>query len=359
MRPYQYSFGEKSLYVHHRKRIVGLDMAKGFTVLFIPSIHAVMVYSNSTVHQSWLGFILGFIAEWPGAQLLMLAMGMSFSLSRKAYRYHFIRALAIFGLGYVLNFCKFWIPYFFDLLPEALLNDLHFAHSFPKGLQLILIGNILQFAVLSLLLMTLLKQSIHYLAFTIIIAYMVIICSPLLWDFHHSNGFIDHLLHLAGGAPDDVFFPLFPWLAYPLIGMATGYYLQLPFAEIKPLFVTGCIAFLGAILIRFLLYHFPDTTFWRTYPDITTMHLGFVMMWITSWLWLGMKKEKLVISSKLFLVLQFCGRHITLIYVTQWLIIFWLLPLIGYHSLNIAQSILAISLVNILVFCLIVYIVKK
>ena len=65
------------------QRIQSLDLARGFTVLFMPSVHVVMLYSQPQVQQSLLGDILAFIAEGPGAQLFMLLMGVSFTFSSR------------------------------------------------------------------------------------------------------------------------------------------------------------------------------------------------------------------------------------------------------------------------------------
>jgi hypothetical protein len=72
---------------------------RGFTVLMIAPIHTVLVYSKLEVRESWLGYILGFIAEGPGAQLFMLLTGNTFSVARKLF---FIQG----ATDYPVNGCK-------------------------------------------------------------------------------------------------------------------------------------------------------------------------------------------------------------------------------------------------------------
>src|SRR5690242_13320705 len=93
------------------KRIASIDLARGFTVLFIPAIHSVMLYSTLQVHQSAYGRLLAFIAEWPGAQILMLLMGVSFALSAKvSNKKVLLKALILLFIGYLMNYSKFVLP---------------------------------------------------------------------------------------------------------------------------------------------------------------------------------------------------------------------------------------------------------
>lgn len=59
-------------------RIQSLDLARGFTVLFIAPIHAVLLFASPAVYSAAPIQFLKFIAEGPGAQLFMTLMGISF-----------------------------------------------------------------------------------------------------------------------------------------------------------------------------------------------------------------------------------------------------------------------------------------
>lgn len=356
-------YASTSLYYYNSKRVLSLDLAKGFTVLFIPSIHVVMLYSSATVHHTILGTLLSLIAEWPGAQILMFAMGLSSSLSKKSLGKELKRALLIFGLGYVLNATKFLLLYRLNWLPASFINDLHFSHVKAITINLLLIGDILQFAGLSLAVLAIVKTWRPYAFIAVLLTYLIIIASPLLWDWHHANMIIDHLLHLMGGSIDNTFFPLFPWLVYPLTGLAIGAYLQGP-SSIKPILVSGGFMLVSGLVMQWMPFHFPSSLFWRTYPDKTIMHLGFVMVWMAFWLWLTsaafrFKRWLPWRLDGLSELLCFCGRNITVIYIVQWVLIFWMLPFWGYHRLDMAESLIALSLVNALVFGWVQAIVKR
>jgi hypothetical protein len=351
-----------------KDRIQFLDLAKGFTVLFIPSIHTVMLYSSPGVYSSWPGSVLGFIAEWPGAQLLMFVMGMSFSMSKKRMIDQLKRALFIFIAGYCLNVLKFLILLWSGWTPVSFIHDLNFSHHYPVGTNLFLIGDILQFAGIAVALMAVLKCVSYYAVIAVLLGYIIILFSPVVWDWHHPNLIVDHLLHLAGGNIDDVFFPLFPWLVYPLTGLAIGNYLQMPFSSIQSVFLSGLFLLVCGFSMHYLPWHFPDSLFWRTYPDQTIMHLGFVMVWISLWfgvgrLELGVRLSK-ILKVKRYMrslnnVLRFCGCNITVIYLVQWVVVFWMLPLFGYRHLDVGESLIAMGFINVVVFGIVWLIVGR
>lgn len=254
------------------QRIRSLDLARGFTVLMIAPIHCVLVYSDPSVHETILGKFLVIIAEGPGAPLFMLLMGVYFSFPQQQHiRECLSRAGDLLLTAFLLNVLKFIVPWTLGFLPTALLSDLMISHP----VQLIFIGDILHFASIALIPLFFVRilKSYHY--FAIALAIIVCFISPLLWDLHSDNLVIDYLLQLTGGQPPHIFFPLFPWLAYPLAGLATGYYIQ------KNSFiatgVTGCFL----ILCGFCIYEPSD--FYRTGPGATIVHIGVVLLTLLGW----------------------------------------------------------------------------
>ena len=106
-------------------RIKSLDLARGFTVLCIPAVHSVLLYSQPSVRDTLSGQLLGFIAEGPGAQLFMTYMGISITLSEKlTWKVVFKRSGLFLLAGYGLNLLKFVLPLKLGLLPVAFKTDL-------------------------------------------------------------------------------------------------------------------------------------------------------------------------------------------------------------------------------------------
>jgi uncharacterized membrane protein len=168
-------------------------------------------------------------------------------------------------------------------------------------------------------------------------AVMILLASPLIWDLHASSVWTNHIFSLFCGQPPYTYFPIFPWLVYPLTGFAIGVGIN---GKLKKLFrdllMVGTSVFLFEYLTQFTNYNFPKSSFYRTYPDVTLMHLGFAVAWFAMWHFISKKSP----GNKLFSLFVFLSKNITLIYVIQWVLIFWCFPLFGYHRLPLAKSVI-------------------
>lgn len=326
-----------------KKRILGLDLARGFTVAFIAPVHCMMLFGNVSLQQSWLGWVFRFVSEGPGAALFMLLMGISFALSDKKITLAVLkRAFLLLGVGYLLNLLKFGVPGLFGMLPEGLLQWLEVPNNSSGYVQLILTGDILQLAGLSLIVLAICKKIYAYRFLYVILAIEICFASPLLWDLYSDHSFFNYLLQLIGGKPPRVFFPLFPWLVYPLIGVYVGMLVKnkLPF-KIPRLWVFSAVIGCSWVVVYYFL-HYEEPLFYRTEPIGTLMHLLVVLIWLFVWHLLS----KWVPYNQFFKLLQWLSKNITSIYLLQWVLLFWLLPLFGFQQLGFyATSVLMLLVV--------------
>lgn len=344
-------------------RIQSLDLARGFTIFCMPAVHTVMLYSNPEVNQSFLGIILRFIAEGPGAQLFMLLMGVNFALkssnspSEVGRRREVLkRWLYLFIAAYLLNFFKFILPLTFGLLPGNLLRELHLANDLSSAPFFFLIGDILHFAAIANLILYTVTRFRYYPFIAAVLAITILFTSPYLWD--HSTGIesIDHFIGLFNGHPPMTFFPVFPWLVYPLLGLPLGYAIKKYDAD----FILRRSALLGAVIIIVSL-GLPSTppqteylSFYRSEPADTLFHIGIVLVWLQLWHWLSSKSSlkggfRWALNPA-FTLLSWCSRHITVIYIIQWILICWCMAIAGYGTLGFISSIA--WMINITVFTL-------
>lgn len=314
-------------------RIISLDLAKGFTVFIMPAVHVLLLYGNPSTHSSLTGKLLAFLAEGPGAPLFMLLMGSSFVLSSRISKRTILqRALILFIAAYLLNFFKFVVPLVAGTLPANLLQELGLANDPSAALFFFLIGDILHFAAISLPIMLLVYQLKHYAYWCVIIAIAIMLLSPYVWDVKTEFVFVNQLFSLFGGHPPAVFFPVFPWIVYPLAGLSLGYFLK----HYPTTIVLKKAGVIGTALVIFSIGLPADTgsTFYRTKYADTLFHLGFVLVWMTGIQWLS-QRFKVNYFSKLLI---FCSKQITLIYITQWVVIFWCLTFTGYQQLDLSTA---------------------
>lgn len=172
------------------KRIRTIDLAKGFAVLTLAPIHALIIFASPEAQKSILAAVLYFLAEGPGAQLFMILMGVSFIFSSRTNFSEILkRAAIILAAGYALNFLKFVLPLWFNLFPDTILIDLQVGNKAPGWIFVFLTGDILQFAGIALLLLFLIRRLPYYHWCSLGLALTVCFISPFLYDLH-SNNFI-------------------------------------------------------------------------------------------------------------------------------------------------------------------------
>jgi len=329
-------------------RIKSLDLARGFTVLCIPAVHSILLYSKPSVRDTLPGQLLGFIAEGPGAQLFMTYMGISITLSSELSWATILKRSGLLLLaGYCLNFLKFVLPLKLGLLPAAFQTDLGVTDPCTAGETVFLLGDILHFAALALPITYGIYRLRHYWIYAAATAAFIAIFAPFFWDHASCSPVSKYIAVLVGGQPPAVFFPLFPWLTYPFVGLAVGYWLNRnPPDRFLFIGLTG----IALILLGEIGGYFgaPSISFYRTRSADTAIHLGIVLVWL--WIWEGLSGY--VKSNAFFRLLQFASRNITLIYLIQWPLICWLLPLFGYQQLGYLSSMSAAVLLTIVTFFL-------
>lgn len=317
-------------------RILSLDLARGFTVLFIPAIHAGMLFSQLSVHTTVLGKCLITVAEGPGGQLLMLLMGLSFTLkAQHSLRSIIIRSAGLLLAGYLLDVLKFVVPYSLGLLPPEVLLELNIVGTDAAVWQLAGMGDILHFAAIAQLILYGLYRLKNYQWWALGVAAAVAVLSPLLWDRQPALPVLHYLAGLATGHPPKVFFPLLPWLVYPLAGMCVGCYLKKQEAQtMEHCCIIGLVLVGEGLMEQFSMTINNPYGFYRTPFPETCWHLGIVLLTLPAWYWVS----KRVKDNFFFSLLTYSSKNITLLYFIQWVMICWLLPIFGFRKLDTLHS---------------------
>lgn len=198
----------------------GLALARGFIVLIMPAVHSVLLYSTPEVKSGPLGITLGFLAEQPGAQLFMLQMGLFIGIGRKkSIQVILKRSIVLFLAGYLLNFLRLVLPYWWGGLPDAFLEYNNIAQNQYTGLYLLLAGDILQFAALAYLCCQMMQRMIKNIFAKVGLLVAILLVTPLTWMVQSDNSILQYPLGLFNGLPPKAFFPFFPWICYPLAGL--------------------------------------------------------------------------------------------------------------------------------------------
>ncbi|MFT4094931.1 MAG: hypothetical protein QM640_14960 [Niabella sp.] len=320
----------------------GLALARGFIVFIMPAVHTVLIYSSDAVKSGWLGTILGFLAEQPGAPLFMLQMGLFAGIGRPKSRIQVMkRFLALLLAGYFLNFLRLVLPYWWAGLSEAFLVHNHIVNTGHVALQLLLVGDILQFAALGYLFCQLVQHLFKNIYLKIILLVTLLIISPFIGSLKIHNLVSQYILGLFIGLPPNAFFPFFPWICYPLAGLIIAQVLKQYHFRFKLLFwfVMSVLLIVGGFAISAVEPSEWNSNFYRLGTGGTLFHLGAAIAWMVLFIFLAQK----IRVNIYFSFLEGLSSRITLVYFLQWIIIIWLIPLFGFNTLGLKMSLAAVA----------------
>lgn len=335
----------------HAHESRGLALARGFIVLIMPAVHTVLIYSNNAVKAGWIGTILGFLAEQPGAQLFMLQMGLFIGIGRqKTVGFVLKRFVQLLIAGYLLNFIRLVLPYWCGGIPESFLQHNEIPEHKDTAISLLLIGDILQFASLGYLFCQALHYGVRKIWLKIAVLIVMILISPFVWKQQSGSLFLQYATGLFNGLPPIAFFPFFPWIAYPVAGLIIGQVIKQYHGSIKNSFWIIVSVLLIAVGLFVKLYEPPawNNNFYRLGIGGTIFHLGAAIAWMVVFVLLS----QCVAKHSAFSFLEKLSNRITSIYFLQWIIILWLMPVFGFNRLGSGCSLVAIVVNSLLSFVL-------
>lgn len=228
-----------------------------------------------------------------------------------------VRGLQLFALGYVLNLARFVLPLLLTDDPRVV--ELFGGTWWGPFFEI----DILQLAGLSLIVLGPVKRYVRDPRLVLALAAAVASVAPLLWGVGGGNVVLDPLWGLG----EWVSFPLFPWLAYPLLGLSlAGFAARAASARrlLRGWALAGCCAVLaGVALLPFApgpggILAFGD--YYRSGLPVQLLLAGFVLLWLPLLWWLDGRLSWRIVPR----YLTSLSRNITAVYLIQWVLIGWL-----------------------------------
>jgi uncharacterized membrane protein len=307
------------------------DFIRGLAVVFMVLIHVLGTYANESVEYSFFYDFIDFLGSPPAAPVFMLSMGVFFVLSSKSDNLgrNLKRGFKLLFLGFLLSFIRS------DLLMFTLDSK-----SFDiKHLVAFWEVDILQFAGCAYILMSLIKHYLKKPIWWLIIAVSVLLISPMVWGITSPNPILNYIFNFLWSSNDFVFFPIFAWLYYPLIGMILGVRIKMTSdinSLLNSLIKPGLILLAIGSVITILDVDFHIGDYYRSGPGSMIWILGFVFTWIA----LCNRLIYKVKENKFFDIIYYWGRQTTTIYFVHWLIVSWGTVLLGNESYDYLGSII-------------------
>ena len=331
------------------------DLVRGYAVIFMIAVHVLGVYSTVDVYSSGFGYIVDFLGSPPAAPVFMFTMGVFFILSSKteSLKAGVMRGVKLFALSYVFSFIRSDVL----LILESIYTG-SFEHLQQSMVTLIEV-DILQFAGLAYILMSLIREYVKKPIGWISAAVVIMFASPFLWGITSGIAPIDWMLNYLWGSGAETYFPVFGWLFYPLMGMAFGviYKASHNKSELfqKILEPSILMIAIGSIVsLTDIDFHVGD--YFRSGPGASLWILGFIGIW----LWFndkylaGFANRTDDLYKKILEFICYMGRATTKIYLIHWILLTWSAALIGYET----QGYLG-TLVMMIFFTLVTYWMSK
>ncbi|MFC1746625.1 heparan-alpha-glucosaminide N-acetyltransferase domain-containing protein [Candidatus Riflebacteria bacterium] len=306
------------------------DLLKGITAFLIIHVHLTEFLARPELFESLYGKYSLFFGGVPCAPLLMCIMGYFLAASVHSSSEQLKRGLAIFFGGILLNF----------VLNGNLLLKIYTRKSHLNPYDFIFGVDILLFAGLAVILITILKPILrfHYLVPFFLAFFVASATVNVNSVLSFEPSFIKYLFAFLGGNYHFAYFPIFPWLAYPLAGF---FFYEFDFSFVKSLgnkvqlfllfiltayvCLTFDFGFNNSSNLSFYYHHNIKYFCWAAGFLFFLVHLFFLINQTLDW-WIPIRFSK------------WLGKNLLTFYIFQWIII-GNLTTSFYKSLNFWQLI--------------------
>lgn len=304
------------------------------TAIFLMILgHVVIMYGSPQAIASDLTTWLAFTTEGMGAPAFIFAMGASIMLSSsKSTKSNIIRGLSLFVLGYILNLLKFYPTIaLFNIFPEELFLATDRVNDTAGLISLLTVADILHFAAIAYIICTLLRPLVdRFKPLGTLLCIPFFLFAPSLYDQEVVSS--NYLLQMVYGRNHQVYFPLFPWLGFALMGLSVGSWIKPINSSLRRVWLilplTGVMFLMSGLL---LIAKQPDLYFGLDYyhrgVGALLMYYGELLVFLSIF---HLLTPILSVWLRNFFI--FCSRNVTRIYILQWVLIYWNWAIIPYGS---------------------------
>ncbi len=329
-----FSTGQTDPDKSNKSRIEAYDIMRGLAVLLMILIHIVHEYARPNVENSVVGYVIEFLGGPPAAPTFMMLMGIFFIYSNKGtFRLSLLRGLNLLLIAFVLNLVRGIIPYY-------ILTDLQGVSPDSLGIYfrleyLIFEVDILTFAGISYMIMTVLyhfaKKPVIWLAIAAVIA----VGSPLLWRIEVTQLPLQYVINIFWGDEYLSTFPVFPWLSFPLVGMVIGRLLKERMDHRNVVNKLGIYSIMFIIVGGVLMLINIDY-FYNAYGKMGIGAIISIIGFVFFWQWLITKIFKGIGGKVRTGILQFLSKNVLYVYFIHWVLCKWGVVFFGIDSMGYA-----------------------
>lgn len=295
------------------KRLPLPDLLKGFAVFLIVPVHVLETFIDYPGRETVFGKVLLFMGGPVAVPVFMMVMGYFMAKNRKTLQQNLWRGIKVFGVGFLLNIG----------LNFHLLLKIRFSAWQINPLEYIWGVDILYFAGLSLIFLSLLKKirsGKEWIALALIL-FVTGATSTANSVFLSTER--NYWMPFVAGSYSWSYFPLFPWLAYPLAGFSFFYFEEKIRAFLlKKIQIQRMLTVvIAALVLMAAKWGYENTIYLPAYYHHTFLFSLWVFGVVILWALLMQLVIKKIPQNWVVQFLQWLGTNITVFYIIQWLII--------------------------------------
>lgn len=309
------------------KRSPVADLLKGLAVIFMIQVHIMEQFAAPEIYESVIGKISLFLGGPPCAPVFMAVMGYYLASSEKPFLYFLKRGLLLFSGGILLNIARSANLLHFIIKGKSSVDPFFYIFGVDifllAGISIILIG---------ILRIIFKRNCIFYPA----LAFIMAAVGNFLPEFGTDIKWTAVINAFFWGDFRWSYFPLFPWIAYILLGFALHlfsdkYKLLSKYTSDHSL--VFCIPFLAAaaITISYGVETAHDLKGVNGYYHHGILYFLWVVMFGAGYVMAVHYAEENTGKAPLMIYLKWVGKNVTAFYVIQWIII-------GNFAANIFRS---------------------
>lgn len=286
------------------------DLLKGIAVVLMIQVHLVELFATEEVFNSPLGSLLLFLGGPPAAPVFMIVMGYFIAHSKKSLQQNIIRGLKLIALGLLLN-VGINIHLFIKIFSGALQLD---------PLNYLFGADILHLAGLSIIVIVCIRKLLaENLIAHILLMAIVILFSEYLNRLDDSQIPLAYLQAFFYGHIQWSYFPLFPWLVYPLAGIVfklASDKIVLTESLINLIVIPACL-----ISVSTIYYGVEIASSLKEYYHHNWIYILWNFQFMIIMSYIAYKTIHYTNENIIVRYLRWVGRNVTVVYVIQWIII--------------------------------------
>ena len=294
------------------KRFEIADLLKGMAVLLMIQVHIIELFAGISIFDSKTGRFLLFLGGSFVAPVFLFVFGYFIANSNKTNSQQILRGFKIFFYGMLLN-----LALNFNLFIKHGEGQIEF-DIFPYIFGV----DVLHVAGLSLIIITLIKKIFYKNNLT---AIALILFSAFLGGFllHYKTDFIflKYLSAFFYGSTSWSYFPVFPWIGYPLMGMLF-FKSKMDFKILSKPIVKISICMLFIVFLFFTInYAIALSSNLDSYYHHSLTFFLWTMIFLPFYAFMINEVDILFGQSFVFKYIKWLGQNVTAIYVIQWILI--------------------------------------